>query len=259
MTGLKGSDLQQKITSGQKVFGTWVSATDPSFARMFSQLGFDFILIDMEHSALNPETLQTLLLMFSDTPTCPIVRVPWHEPHWSKWALDAGAEGILFPNVTSAEIAQQLASQCKYPPEGERGFFPRTASNFLLELPEYMHEINQRIQVWMQIEHIKAVENIEPILNTPGLNAVLVGPADLSFSLGIGNQYTHPTFDRTLQLILSKAQQAGIPAACHLYEISEEALVKCKEVQIFSFGFDFLFAQMGAKLSLDKVKQIVSG
>lgn len=255
MTGLKGSELKKRIAEGQQVLGTWVSLTDPGLTRMFAQLGFDFLLIDLEHSAIDREMVQNMLLMFNGTPTCPIVRVPWHEPHWTKWILDAGAEGILFPNVTSAEQARGLAAQCKYPPEGVRGFFPKAASNFLLDLPEYMQDINERILVWMQIEHIEGVRNMEEILAVPGLDAVLVGPADLSFSLGVGNQYNHPDFDAALAQIFAKAKAAGIPVAYHMYDVSEEALAKGKEARIFSFGFDFIFARMGAQQALAQVRK----
>jgi 2-keto-3-deoxy-L-rhamnonate aldolase RhmA len=255
MTGMKGSELKKKISQGQRVLGTWLSISDPAIARMYTQLGYDFLIIDMEHSALNPETMQRMLLMFSDTPTCPLVRVPWHEPNWSKWALDAGAEGILFPNVTSAELARQLVAQCKYPPEGERGFFPKTASNFLMNLPEYMQDINERILVWIQIEHVDGLHNLDEIAQVPGLDALFIGPADLSFSLGIGNQYDHPEFDAALERIFAGARKAGVPVAYHMYEISEKAIQKGKAAQIFTFGFDILYARLGALQALEQVRK----
>jgi len=257
MTGLKGSQLKEKIGRGEPVFGTWLSITDPAVTRMFTQLGFDFLLIDLEHSTINPETLQTMLLMFSNTSTCPIVRVPWHEPHWSKWALDAGAEGILFPNVTNAEMARQLVKQCKYPLEGERGFFPKTASNFLIDLPEYMDGINERILVWMQIEHAEGIRNLGEILEVQGLDAILIGPADLSFSLGVGNQYDHPAFEAALQDIFTNARQACIPVAYHMYDLSAQALEKGRHASIFSFGVDIIFARLGALQTLEKVRKSI--
>jgi len=221
---------------------------------MFTQLGFDFIMIDMEHSVIDPHDLQTMLLTFADTPTCPIVRVPWHEPNWSKWALDAGAEGIIFPNVTSAEQAKRLVAQCKYPPQGERGYFPKCASNFMMDIDEYMDGINERIQVWMQIESVEGLKNMEEIIRVPGLDTVLIGPADLSFSLGVGNQYENPVFDHAIEEIFSKAREARMPVAYHMYEISEKALAKGKEASLFSFGFDILFAQAGALQALKTVR-----
>jgi len=254
MTGLNGLLLKEKIARGEKVFGTWLSVTDPAVTRMFTQLGFDFLLLDMEHSVINQHDLQTMLLMFSDTPVCPIVRVPWHEPNWSKWALDAGAEGILFPNVTSAELAKKLVAQCKYPPQGERGYFPKIASNFMLDVKEYMNGINDRTVVWMQIESVQGLEKMEEIMRVPGLDAVLIGPADLSFSLGVGNQYEDPLFDRALEQIFRKAKEANIPVAYHMYDTAEKALSKGKEAAIFSFGFDILFAQAGALQALNHVR-----
>ncbi len=255
MTGLKGSILKNKIASGEQLLGTWLGISDPLVARMFTQLGFDFLLIDMEHTAMNAETLQAILLTFAGTDVCPIVRVPWHEPHWVKLALDAGAEGIVFPNVNSAAQAARLAALCKYPPQGERGFFPKTASNFMLDLPEYMDGINERIQVWMQIEHVDGLANLDEILRTPGLDAVLIGPADLSFSLGIGNQYDHPDFEAALERIFDGAEKAGVPVACHLYEISEKAVQRAKRARMLSFGFDIIFARLGAQQALQQVRR----
>lgn len=254
MTGMKGTELKAKIARGEKAIGTWLSITDPAVTRMFTQLGFDFLLLDMEHSVINQHDLQTMLLMFADTPTCPIVRVPWHEPNWSKWALDAGAEGILFPNVTSAELARKLVAQCKYPPEGERGYFPKIAANFMMDIDEYMDGINDRTVVWMQIESVDGMKHMDEIMRVPGLDAVLIGPADLSFSLGVGNQYDSPVFNQALEEIFDHAEKAGLPVAYHMYDVSEQALAKGRRAGMYSFGFDILFARQGALQTLNAVR-----
>lgn len=255
MTGLKGSDLKDKISRGEAVFGTFMSITDPSVARVFAQLGFDFLLIDMEHCAFNPETLQQILLVFEGTSTCPIVRVPWHEPVWTKWALDFGAEGVLVPNVITAQEAAQAVSNCTYPPAGTRGYFPRAASNFLMDINAYMDGIDNRIQTWIQIEHIDALANLDEILQVPGIDAIFIGPADLSSSMGLLGKYDDPAFLAAIREIMSKAKQAGVPVAYQLITYDDEFLGIVKDgVQIYSYNFDWLFAVQGATAYLQEIK-----
>jgi 2-keto-3-deoxy-L-rhamnonate aldolase RhmA len=260
MSRRKGSQLKAKIAGGEAVFGTFIGLNDPIMVRIFAQIGFDFLLIDTEHNAFNPESLQQVLLMFEGTDTCPIVRVPWHEQAWTKWALDFGAEGILFPNVRTAEDARQVVANCKYPPQGIRGFFPRAASNFLLDLDEYMTEIDERILVWTQIEHTSALDNLENILAVPGIDAIFIGPADLSISMGILSRYDNPDYLQAINKVFNSARKAGIPVAYHMYDDSPEFVKQIAGgVQIFSYGFDWIFAQQSAVNYLVKIKDILAG
>jgi 2-dehydro-3-deoxyglucarate aldolase len=259
MSGRRGSQLKTKIASGEAVFGTFIGLTDPVMARIFAQVGFDFLLIDTEHNMYNPETLQQVLLMFEGTDTCPIVRVPWYEPVWTKWALDCGAEGILFPYVTSAEDARRVVANCKYPPQGMRGFFPRAASNFLLDLDDYMAGINERILVWTQIEHMSAIKNLEEILAVPGIDAMFIGPADLSISMGKLSQYEDPAYLKAIKHVFESAKKAQVPVAYHMYDDSPEFVKQIVGgVQIFSYGFDWIFARQGAANYLVKIKDLLA-
>ena len=259
MTGVKGTLLKDKINSGKPVLGTFCGTTDPLLVKIFAQSGFDFLIIDLEHSAINLETLQQILLMFEGTPASPIVRVPWHEPAWAKWALDCGAEGLLFPNVNNAETARQVVSHCKYPPEGSRGFFPKAASNFLLNLKDYMQDINERIQVWVQIEHQDGIKNLNEILEVEGINALFIGPADLSLSLNVFNQYESETFSQAVNTILEKAAKKEKPVVYHLYELSGSAAELAKnKTNVFSMGFDFIFAQKGIQAALLDIQKVLN-
>jgi 4-hydroxy-2-oxoheptanedioate aldolase len=256
MSGLKGSELKKRIATGAPILGAWLTITDPVMARIYSQLGFDFLLIDTEHNAMNPETLQTVLLMLEGTNTCPIVRVPWHEPTWSKWALDAGAEGILFPNVVDENAARQVVSNCKYPPQGTRGFFPKVASNFLMNMQDYVKGINERIQVWIQIESVEGIRNLPKILKVDGIDSIFIGPADLSSSLGILHQYENPLFKEAMQTIITQTRQAGLPVAYPASESPEKIIDRIHNgIQIITIGQDFAFAHSAAVKQLDEVKK----
>lgn len=256
MAGLRGNLLKEKMKGGEKAIGGWIMSTDPGMARIFTQIGYDFILIDLEHTAINQETLQTILLMFEGTTTCPVVRVPWHDMVWTKLALDLGAEGIVFPNVRTVEEARYVVGLTKYPPQGVRGFFPRVASNFTTGMAEYMDGINDRISVWIQIEDIQAVDHLDDIFSVPGIDGVFVGPADLSLSMGMLFQSDHPDFVDALQKILAAGQRHNIPIGYPVDDTAEKALGRLRQgFQFVTTGMDTLMVQRAARDMLRDIKK----
>ena len=256
MPEYQGRLLRQKLQSGQKVLGGWITYTDPVSAQIMIDSGFDFLLIDMEHAAINLETLQHILLLFRGQSVCPMVRVTWHERSWVKWALDCGAEGVLFPNVCSAEEARQAVALCYYPPQGIRGYFPRAASHFLKNKADYLSDVNQRIHAWIQIEDINAVERLDEIFAVPGIDGVLIGPADLSLSMGILGQYDHSRFIDALKRILTAGLRHGIPIGYPAEDAADNALkllhMGCQVVTIAS---DWQLMADAATLRLQDVRR----
>ncbi len=230
MTGLIGSSLKLKIESGQPILGAWLLIPDPTIPRFMSRLGYDFLLIDWEHAAINRESLQTMLQGFEGSQTCPLVRLPINEPLWAKWALDFGAEGVVVPNIQTPDDANRAVQACKYPPDGLRGWGPRIPSNFFSELHTYNSEANQRTIVIVQIEHYKAVENLEGILKVKGIDAIFIGPADLSVSLGIACQWDHPLLIEKIREIIRKAKAAGMPVAMAVDDPAPQILRSIKRV-----------------------------
>jgi|YNPMSStandDraft_1061717.scaffolds.fasta_scaffold18818_1 2-keto-3-deoxy-L-rhamnonate aldolase RhmA len=257
MSGLNGKVLKARLQQGQTLIGAWITITDPTVARMFAQIGFDFLIIDLEHTAIHQESLQHILLMFEGTDSCPLVRIPWHDLVWVKWALDCGAEGVLFPNIRSAEEARRAVRLAKYPPQGERGFFPRVASNFLTQLNEYLDGIHERIHVWIQIEDVQGVGNLDEIFAVDGIDAVLVGPADLSLSMGILGQWEHPRFLEALQTILAAGRRYGIPVGYPADDSSAHAIRRLKEgFQFVTAGMDSLYVQKAARETLKALRAV---
>ena len=253
MPEYQGRRLRQKLQTGQKVLGAWISSSDPVIAHLMIDAGFDFLLVDMEHAAINLETLQRIMLLFRNQPTCPLVRVTWHERSWVKWALDCGAEGILFPNVCTVEEARQAVALCSYPPDGIRGYFPRAATNFLKNTADYMSDVNQRIHTWIQIEDIQAIERLDDIFSVPGIKGVLIGPADLSLSMGLLGQYDHPRFKEALQRIITAGQAHHIPIGYPADDSAANALKVLRlGCQVATIGMDWqLLAQAAATRLLD--------
>jgi len=260
MPEYQGRRLRQKLDRGEKVLGAWLSSSDPVMNTLMIEAGFDFLLVDMEHAAINLETLQNMMLLFRGQNTCPLVRVTWHERSWVKWALDCGAEGILFPNVTSADEARQAVALVRYPPDGIRGYFPRAASNFLKNTPDYLADVNQRLHAWIQIEDIHALERLDDIFSVPGIDGVLIGPADLTLSMGILGQFEHPEFMLALKRIIAAGARHHIPIGYPADDSVSNALkVLGLGCQVATVGMDWQFMSQAAAKRLLEVRQGLGG
>ena len=206
-------DLKRRLREGATALGAWLSIADPAVAEIMAGAGFDYILIDTEHAPWSLESLQTALMAFRGVPTVPIVRVPWNDQVHVKQALDVGAEGVLAPMVRSAAEARALVAAAKYPPDGIRGFGPRRASDYGRNLDAYVVSANAATIVIPQIEHVDAAEAVEEILAVEGIDALCIGPNDLSGSAGVLRQHDHPVVRAAIDQILSAAKARGV-AVC---------------------------------------------
>ena len=204
--------LKRRLRAGETVFGAWLSIADPVVAEIMATSGFDYVLIDTEHAPWSLDALQTALMTFKGESAVPIVRVPWNDPVHIKQALDLGADGILAPMVRTVEEARALLSACRYPPAGVRGFGPRRASNYHRNTDEYVANANEGVFVMLQIEDVRTVDAIDEIIQL-GVDALCVGPNDLSGSAGLLRQHDHPIVKGALDRILATAKARGV-AVC---------------------------------------------
>lgn len=173
--------------------------------------GFDWLLIDAEHSPFTLDSLLPVLMAFNGRETVPLARVPRNDQVVIKQFLDLGVEGILVPMVNSPEEALHAVAACKYPPVGNRGFGPRRAADYGRASAAYIQTANESVLVLIQIEHITAVGQVEQILAVPGLDAVLLGPMDLSASMGRLGQIEHPEVQAAIDKVIAAARKAGLP------------------------------------------------
>lgn len=203
--------LKAKLKSGKAVIGGWLSLNDPVAAEILARVGFDFLIIDTEHGAWDLVNLQTTLMGFNGTDTTPIVRVAWNDHVRIKQALDMGVEGILAPMVRTVEECRQLVRSCRYPPQGVRGFGPRRASNYYRNLDAYVAIANEAIFVMPQIEDVTTLGALDEYLAVPGIDAVAIGPNDLSGTTGFFRQHDHPANAGAIDKIIAGAKAAGIP------------------------------------------------
>jgi 4-hydroxy-2-oxoheptanedioate aldolase len=210
--------LKEKWARGQGTINGWLSINSPFVAEIMAEQGYDSVTIDMQHGAVSYEGALGMLQAMRASGVVPMVRVPWNEPGVIMKALDAGAYGIICPMVDTAEDAARLVSYMRYPPYGQRSFGP-TRANFSAGAG-YATEANNEILCIAMIETARAMENLEEIVATPGLDGVYIGPADLT--LGITNGALAPGFDReepqlleAIHKIRKAAFDAGIRACIH--------------------------------------------
>jgi 2-keto-3-deoxy-L-rhamnonate aldolase RhmA len=204
--------LKKRWRAGEVTCGIWMDLVDPCVAELLGGLGYDWTLIDSEHGPIDISTLQTMLIGLKPSKTVPIVRVPWNDQVVIKRTLDVGAMGLVVPLVRTAQDVRDAVSYAKYPPQGIRGCAPRRASDYGRAYGEYLQYANEATIVIVQIEHIDAVRNLDEILAVPGLDAIFVGPADLSNSMGFVGRIDAPEVQKTMDEVLQKAHKAGVYA-----------------------------------------------
>lgn len=210
-----GQPFIEALKNGQRLYGTLLAAAAPEWPALVSKLGLDFVFLDTEHHTHNRETLSLLCRTYAALDLNPIVRIVTPDPHLAAMALDGGAGGIIAPYIESAAQVQALRGAVKLRPvkgqkvndivEGKPGAMEP-------ELAAYLEQRNRGSALIPMIESRPGLEALDEILAVPQVDAVLIGPHDLSCSLGIPEQYDHPEFDVAVKTIIQKARAAGIGA-----------------------------------------------
>lgn len=245
--------LRKRLLQGEVVLGTILSLNSPDAAEILSQIGFDWLFIDAEHSTLDPHDLKALFQAAGESIPC-VVRIPALDEIVVKKTLDAGAAGLLVPQVHNAGQAEQLVKWGRYYPAGSRGLGFGRAQGYGLKVAEYLETANEDILLSVQAESAQAVSNIESIVKVQGLDAVLVGPYDLSASMGLPGQVTHPDVQAAIQHVAQVCFGAGMPVG--IFGITAEA-VRPYIAQGFSFivcGVDTVMLGNAARQLLQELR-----
>lgn len=203
------TDFKTRLTNGEAFIGAFICLPSPESAELFAELGYDWLIIDTEHGPYGELTAQRMLQAVGQRCPC-VVRVPSNEDVWIKKALDIGAAGVLVPLVNSPEIAVRVQRACRYAPAGTRGMGGARAHRYGIGFQEYVARANREIAAIIQAEHIEAVENIDAIANVPGIDAIFVGPYDLSASMGKPGQVKDPEVQAAIRKIRDTALRAGV-------------------------------------------------
>jgi 2-dehydro-3-deoxyglucarate aldolase len=198
--------------------GTWITLGHPAIPEIFASSGFDWLAIDLEHSAITLGEAEELIRIIDLKNVIPLVRLSSNNAEQIKRVMDAGAHGVIVPMVNNACQAAQAVAAVKYPPIGTRSFGLARAQGYGTSFEKYQQWQKENSIVVVQIEHVEAVENLAEILKVPGVDAYFVGPYDLSGSLGVPGQFDHPDFLQAMQKIKQIGAKSGKPGGRHIIE-----------------------------------------
>jgi len=238
-------------------FGTWITIPHPAVAELLARAGFDWLNIDLEHSAITLESAAELIRTIDLAGLRAFVRVGSHDPNVIKRVMDAGAHGVIVSTVNTPQEAEANVSAVRYPPAGTRSVGLSRAQGYGNEFDTYYEWVNNESIVFVQIEHIEAVRNLEAILQVPGVDGFVIGPYDLSASLGVPGDFHHPKMKDALLEVKSVHKNLNSVAGVHIVHPNpKDALQKIEEgYRFIGFGVDFLFLQNSARTALDQLKR----
>ena len=195
----------------QLPIGTWVMSASPIVAEAIGSAGFDWAVLDMEHTPLDLMDLVHLLQAVGNTPMVPLVRVPWNDTVNVKRVLDAGAHSLLFPFIQNADEARQAVASTRYPPEGVRGMAGMSRASRFGTVPDFFKQANAGVCAVLQLETPAAIAQLEAIAAVPGVGGLFVGPGDLSGAMGHVGNLTHPEVMTLMASAAERARRLGMP------------------------------------------------
>lgn len=253
--------LKQKLKSNKLTLGTWITIGHPSIVEILATAGFEWMVVDLEHSPISIETAQTLFTCIQANNMAALARVSKNEEVVIKRVMDAGADGVIVPMIKNKEEAERAVSYVKYPPVGKRGVGLSRAQKYGIGFQEYVEWVNNEAVVIAQIEHIQAVENLEAILSVDGIDSIIVGPYDLSASMGYPGQYHRDDVKDALQRVVEVTRQMNKPLGFHVIESDPREVEKRIQqgYTLLAYSLDFFFlgdtARMGMQHLRSKVKE----
>lgn len=251
--------IKQKIAENQPVVGANILLSDSVVSEIFGFAGCDYVWIDMEHSPLSYKDVESHIIAAHSGNAAAFVRIPWNDQVMVKRVLDMGPDGIIFPFIKSADDVSKAVQACMYPPKGIRGWNPLRANKYgCVENDWYIEHVDSLIWKIMMIEQIDAINNLDEILQVEGLDAILIGPSDLSASMGKLLQTDTPEFTAVIDHVIHVARNAGIPVALAVPTGTPVAKL-CewfqKGIQIISIGQDEYFLSSSIKAGVSAVNE----
>ena len=197
--------LKKRIAAGTLTIGSWITLAHPAIAEIMARAGFDFLVVDLEHSVTSIREAGELIRVIDLFGVAPLVRLTSNDANQIKRVMDAGAHGVIVPMVNSAEDARKAVSSVCYPARGTRGVGLSRAHGYGVTFDEYCSWLQESVVVVAQIEHIDAVNSLEQILAVDGIDAYIIGPYDLSASMGLPGRFDHPL----VRDAISRAEKIG--------------------------------------------------
>lgn len=239
-------DLRGRLRSGDFLVGTWLTLLDPMVAELLGGAGFDLLVADGEHGPVATADLVSMLIATRASGTPVLCRVAANEPVRIMHALDAGASGVVVPQIRTVADAERAVSSCRYPPAGLRGIAPRRASDYGRATAGYLAAANGLVTCCIQIETREAYADLDAILAVPGLDTILIGPNDLAAALGHTGEIGHPEVEAAIARILERANAHGVPAGIWTQSVAVSRTRRAQGFRWTTISADYGFLLAGA-------------
>jgi 2-dehydro-3-deoxyglucarate aldolase len=251
------SKLKQKLENNELTVGSWITIGHHSIIEIMSSAGFDWLTIDMEHSAIELTEAQNLIAHIQANKMDALVRVGKNEEVVIKRVLDAGANGIIVPMVNSKNDAIKAVEYVKYPPQGKRGVGLARAQKYGIGFEEYKERLENEVVIIAQVEHIDSVNNLEEILGVEGIDGIIIGPYDLSGSMGKPGKFNDDNVKAAIKRVESICKGLNKPMGFHVISPDYKELNKkiLDGYKFLAFSLDFLFLGEKARIEMSNIKK----
>lgn len=253
-----GSNLKAKLKGGQLCLGTWITLGHSAIAEIFAKAGFDWVVVDLEHSTISIEQAGELIRTVDLAGVSPLVRLTSNDINQIKRVMDAGAHGIVVPSVSSPRDAEAAVAATRYAPTGRRGVGLARAQRFGPGFKEYFEWQKDGPVVIVQIEHQSALDHLEEIFAVTGVDGFIIGPYDLSCSMGMPGEFERPEFVAAMQHILKAGLKAGCPAGLHIVEPNADRLrqVIDEGYRFIAYSVDIRMLDVSARVGIQIAKEL---
>lgn len=245
--------FKERLNKREILVGSLVTLGSTEVAEILSKVGFDYLWIEMEHAPTSLEKAQQMIQAVGGRIPC-LVRAPWNDDVWIKHILDIGCGGVVIPQIRNANEAKAAIQACKYPPAGTRSVGIGRAQGYGMDLQDYIQHANERLTIILQTEHIDAVKNIDSILSVPGFDAVLIGPYDLSASMGLTGQIAHADVQAGIQKIKKACAAKNIPVGIFAPDAQAAKTQIADGCTLIAMGADSMYLWKSAKQALSEVR-----
>jgi len=257
MTDFKKDSLKQKLRSGKNVYGTCITSPAPMWPKVVGNLNLDFVFLDTEHIALDRSELSKMCRMYQSMGLTPIVRIPKPDRYRASQVIDDGALGVIAPYLETSQQIKDLVGATKYRPLKGKVLesYLNDEKEIATDLQNYLNDYNLGNLCIANIESMPAVENLDELLSIKGLDAVFIGPHDLSISMGIPEQYDHPDFIKMAKKIIQKAREHTLGVGIHFSLEPQRQIDWMKEgVNIIVHSSDIALFSQKLKADLNIIK-----
>ena len=250
--------LKEKLRRNELTLGSWITLGHPAIAEIMARAKFDWLVVDLEHSVITIEVAGDLIRTIDLCGVAPLVRLTSNDPNQIKRVMDAGAHGIVVPMINSPGEAARAVAATRYAPSGSRGVGLARAQGYGVNFQDYLVWQHDGPVVIVQIEHVDAMVQLDEILTVPGVDGFIIGPYDLSCSMGIPGQFQHPEFVSAMTRIRETGLRLGCPAGLHIVEPDLLLLEQTigQGYSIIAYSVDIRIMDVGVRQGVAKMKEI---